>query len=175
MADRIFIGFGGNLAGPAGSPRQSIAAAARLLGLRGIHLVAQSALYESEPWGGIRQPRFVNGVWEARSRRSPQQVLGILLDVEKQLGRRRRVRWGARVIDLDLLAYGYVSGQWQAPVALQLPHPAIAQRAFVLRPFADLAAGFQPGGPGAPNIGQKAAGLPVFARAATRRIVATQG
>lgn len=141
--DRVFVAFGGNLAGPAGTPLDSFVAAATLLARRGVVIPRWSPVYASDPWGGIRQPTFLNGVWEIRSPFGPQQLMRILLQTERRLGRRRRVRWGPRVLDLDLLVFGDLSGiyaeEGECAPALELPHPRMAARAFVLAPLADLA------------------------------------
>ncbi len=167
--ESVFIAFGGNLPGPAGSPAKTIDAARVLLARKGVHVVAQSPLYASDPWGGVRQPIFLNGVWEARFFGLAPDLLEMLLGVEKILGRRRRTRWGPRVIDLDLLAFGAVSGAWEVPHPLELPHPRLGDRAFVLLPLADLAAQLVLPGE-ARTIGQMAANLPLSARIGCRRL-----
>jgi len=169
-SERVFIGFGANLHGPAGAPADTIAAAGALLHRRGVHLVRRSSLFAADPWGGVRQPVFVNGVWEVRTAHPPARLLTILLAVEKQLGRRRRVRWGPRVLDLDLLAYGHRAGRWGGVAPLQLPHPRLAQRAFVLLPLAQLAPCVRLGAGGGMNVAQAAGRLRPSARLTTRRM-----
>ncbi|WP_425062851.1 2-amino-4-hydroxy-6-hydroxymethyldihydropteridine diphosphokinase [Pyruvatibacter mobilis] len=168
---RIFIAYGGNLSGPAGTPRATFEAARLLLARRGICVVAGSQLYESDPWGGVRQPKFLNGVWEVRSPYAPQVLMDHLLNVEWVLGRRRRLRWGPRVLDLDLLSFGEVTGNWRETEglpAVMLPHPRMHLRAFVLEPLADLAPAFRPWGSTGPTVGEALNGLALAERSATR-------
>lgn len=174
--EAAFVAFGANLPGPAGSPLDTFRAAAALLTRRGVHFKAVSSVYASDPWGGIRQPVFLNGVWEIRTVLSPDRLMAALLDVERQLGRRRRVRWGPRVIDLDLLAFGSRSGSWHAAAAgrdalvdLELPHPRMGDRAFVLLPLAEIAPRLKPWGDTHGTVSQMAEKLPVSERFTIRR------
>ncbi|MEO0962695.1 MAG: 2-amino-4-hydroxy-6-hydroxymethyldihydropteridine diphosphokinase [Pseudomonadota bacterium] len=174
--EAAFVAFGANLPGPAGSPVDTFGAAAALLARRGVHFAQASSVYASDPWGGIRQPVFLNGVWEVRTLLSPVQLMSTLLDVERQLGRRRRVRWGPRVIDLDLLAFGAQSGCWEARPAgggalvdLELPHPRMGDRAFVLLPLAEIAPRLRPWGHEHGTVSQMAEKLPISERFTIRR------
>lgn len=174
ISERVFIAFGANLPGPAGAPVDAFQAAARLLAGRGLFFQAMSKVYASDPWGGIRQPVFFNGVWEVRTFLTPPALMTVLLEVERQLGRRRRVRWGPRVIDLDLLIFGAESGVWtggEGPGAdLELPHPRMDQRAFVLLPLAELAPMLCPWGPSGPSVAEAAARLSVRERLTIRKL-----
>lgn len=138
-----YVAAGANVPGPAGPPAATLAAARVLLARRGVRVVARSRTYRSAPWGGIRQPVFLNEVWAVTSPLEPQPLLALLLATEQRLGRRRRVRWGPRAIDLDLIGWGGRQGVWEEGGAgrpnLVLPHPHLAARAFVLRPLADVA------------------------------------
>ncbi len=172
-----FVAFGANLPGPAGSPLDTFRAAAVLLERRGVHISRVSSVYASDPWGGIRQPFFLNGVWEVRSGLTPDKLMSTLLDIERQLGRRRRVRWGPRVIDLDLLAFGSRSGNWLAgapksptSVDLELPHPRMRDRAFVLLPLAEIAPRLRPWGVQQGTATQMAENLPIYERFTIRRL-----
>lgn len=168
---RIFIAYGGNLSGPFGPPRATFDTARRLLFRRGIGVTAGSQLYESYPWGGVRQPKFLNGVWEVRSPYAPQVLMDHLLDVEWVLGRRRRRRWGPRVLDLDLLSFGEIKGCWQEAEglpALVLPHPRMHVRAFVLEPLADIAPTIRPWGSAGPTVSEALQRLGLAERSATR-------
>lgn len=173
--DAAFVAFGANLPGPAGSPLDSFRAAAALMARRGVHFARVSSVYASDPWGGIRQPVFLNGVWEIRTVLSPNRLMAVLLEVERQLGRRRRLRWGPRVIDLDLLAFGSQSGNWAAGAAgralvdLELPHPRMADRAFVLLPLAEIAPRLKPWGEDHATVSQMAEKLPISERFTIRR------
>lgn len=129
-----YIGLGSNL----DHPEQQIAQALNgLRALRGCRLLRQSSLYRSAPWGLVEQPSFVNAVAEIETALTPVELLDGLLALERAQGRDRSgVRWGPRRIDLDLLLHGsHLSSDPQ----LELPHPRIAERSFVLVPLAELA------------------------------------
>ncbi len=99
-------------------------------------LLRHSALYRSPPWGGIEQPPFINAVAELDTGLSPRALLEALLAIERNHGRRRDgARWGPRTLDLDLLVYGT---QRVAEEGLDVPHPRLAERAFVLLPMVEL-------------------------------------
>lgn len=130
----IFIGVGSNL----GDRWGALSAAWRHLEAAGVHVRISSPIYETQPWGEPDQPLYLNAVWEVETSLSPEALLDLLQAVEKALGRPAplRARWGARVIDLDLLAYGIESRHTDR---LILPHPWIPYRAFVLGPWNDIA------------------------------------
>lgn len=113
-----------------------IARAIEALGANGIKVMRQSRLFETEPVETTSKAWFLNCVIEAETKLLPPQLMHTLLDLERSLGRRRRVLRGPRFIDMDILLYddGVVStGQ------LEIPHPRMAQRRFVLVPFAEIA------------------------------------
>jgi 2-amino-4-hydroxy-6-hydroxymethyldihydropteridine diphosphokinase len=95
-----------------------------------------SAIFESEPVGGLSQPPFLNAVLSIETALSPNAILDWLIRVEETLGRKRDVAQGPRVIDLDLLALG---GTVLNSDRLVLPHPSIASRRFVLEPLCEVA------------------------------------
>lgn len=132
----ILIGVGANLPDAAGmSPRETCARALADLG-DGVRVVRRSPWYRSAPVPVSDQPWFVNGVAElAVTDMGPEDLLARLHEVEDRFGRVRRARNEARVLDLDLLAWGDLV-RATAPV---LPHPRLDQRLFVLRPLRDLA------------------------------------
>ncbi len=134
----ILIGLGANLASPEfGPPPQSLEAALRLIAERGARVVACSRWYRSAPVPASDQPWFVNGVAAVETSLEPAALLQVLHDVEARFGRIRRERNEARVLDLDLLAYDdRLSAEGETPV---LPHPRLHERAFVLRPLAEIA------------------------------------
>ncbi len=111
-----------------------------MLAERGIGLVSRSRWYRSAPVPPSDQPWFVNGVAAVQSGLGPEALLETLLAVERALGRVREVRWGPRLIDLDLLDYRGLVRAGPAPI---LPHPRIAERAFVLLPLAEVAPGWR--------------------------------
>lgn len=100
-----------------------------------------SRLRWTEPWGYADQPPFLNGACTLETTLGPEELLDVLLDVERVLDRRRDgPRFGPRAIDLDLLLYG--SETVEAP-RLTVPHPRLTERAFALEPLLDLAPGLE--------------------------------
>jgi 2-amino-4-hydroxy-6-hydroxymethyldihydropteridine diphosphokinase len=129
------VGIGSNLNDPAAQVR---AACDRLAGLPRTRLMAVSDLYRNPPMGPQDQPDYVNAAAGLLTRLAPEALLETLQALEKQQGRvrARNDRWGPRVIDLDLLVYG--SKVLSLP-GLNLPHPGISERNFVLFPLCDIA------------------------------------
>jgi 2-amino-4-hydroxy-6-hydroxymethyldihydropteridine diphosphokinase len=134
----ILIGLGANLASAEfGVPPQSLEAALSLIAGRGARIVARSRWYRSAPVPPSDQPWFVNGVAAVETALEPEALLEVLHGLEARFGRVRREKDAARVLDLDLLAYDErVSAEGEVPV---LPHPRLHERAFVLRPLAEIA------------------------------------
>ncbi len=131
---RVYLGLGSNL----GDRTANLERGLRILGER-VRLVRASSIYETEPWGFVEQPAFLNCVVEGVSTVSPEGLLEILKDTEQSVGRRATFPGGPRVFDADLLFYGdhIVDLSY-----LKVPHPRIPQRAFVLVPMAEIAADF---------------------------------
>ena len=94
-----------------------------------------SRVYETEPVGGPPQPAFLNAVAEVETRLEPRELLDACLAAEDALGRVRAERWGPRTIDLDVLTY---DDEVVDEPGLQIPHPRIHERAFVLVPLLEL-------------------------------------
>ena len=134
----ILIGIGANLPHPChGTPRETCEAALTALRRAGLTVLGRSRWFKSAPVPPSDQPWFVNGVAALQTELSPDGLLQILHEVEESFGRVRRVRNEARVLDLDLLAYGgLVSAPGESP---EQPHPRLTERAFVILPLADLA------------------------------------
>ena len=130
---RAFIGAGANLGEPVRQIRQAKDALQKSPGVR---LGAVSSLYRTQPVGPIAQPPFVNAVFSLEYGMSPHDLLALLLSVEEKMGRIRRERWGPRVIDLDLLFYGAMVISEQG---LEVPHPRLHERRFVLIPLVEIA------------------------------------
>jgi 2-amino-4-hydroxy-6-hydroxymethyldihydropteridine diphosphokinase len=123
-----YVGLGSNL----GDREAAIRRAAELIGARRL-----SPLYETEPWGFHDQPLFLNAAAEVETRLSARSFLDHLLDVERRLGRERAgQRWGPRTIDLDLLLW---DDERISEPGLEVPHPLMLERLFVLEPLAALA------------------------------------
>ena len=134
-AERVFLGLGGNL----GDAQAAMAAALRLIAADpGTAVRRVSSLYRTPPWGKTDQPDFLNAVAELRTRLSPRGLLDLCLEAERQLKRVRGERWGPRLIDMDILAYGE---RLIDEPGLVVPHPRLHQRAFVLIPLAQIAGG----------------------------------
>jgi 2-amino-4-hydroxy-6-hydroxymethyldihydropteridine diphosphokinase len=132
-----YIGMGGNLASSAGSPEATLAAAATRLESFG-PITGRSSLYSTEPVGFLDQPRFVNAVLALATNLAPQDLLRALLAIESEFGRDRASSFpnGPRTLDLDILLFDNL--QVHEP-GLIIPHPRLAQRAFVLVPLAEIA------------------------------------
>jgi 2-amino-4-hydroxy-6-hydroxymethyldihydropteridine diphosphokinase len=105
--------------------------------------LAASKVYETPPWGYLDQPAFLNQVVLARTELAPNDLLAWLKRLETGLGRQPGLRYGPRVIDLDILLYDDL--QLESPT-LTIPHPRLGERAFVLVPLADLAPDLRPAG-----------------------------
>lgn len=130
---RAFLGLGGNI----GEPVRAMAAALCALDIGdATEVVRVSSLYRTPPWGKMDQPDFLNAVAEIRTRLSPRALLKACLATERVLKRERRERWGPRLIDLDILLYGE---ERIAEDGLEVPHPRMLERAFVLVPLAEVA------------------------------------
>ncbi len=139
--DVILIGLGANLPGPKGSsPRETLEQALICLPDEGIAVCAVSPFYRTAPVPPSDQPRFVNAVAAVESALSPVALMAALHRIEASLGRTRRERWEARVIDLDLLAAG--GTVLKGEIGPELPHPRLSGRAFVLYPLRDVAPGW---------------------------------
>jgi 2-amino-4-hydroxy-6-hydroxymethyldihydropteridine diphosphokinase len=130
-----YVGVGSNLSEPRS---QVLTALARLAQLPRTRVVLTSHLYTSRPFGPIAQPDFVNAVAGLLTQLPARPLLQELRAIEAAMGRpAERVRWGPRVVDLDLLSYARERG---ADPQLTLPHPGIVERNFVLYPLAEIAA-----------------------------------
>ena len=135
----VLVAVGANLAGPGGrSPLDTCRwAAERVGGMPGLTLVACSRWWRSAPVPPSGQPDYVNGVVRLRGAAEPHALLAALHAIEAEAGRVRGAVNAARTLDLDLLAVG---GLVVADAGLALPHPRLAERAFVLLPLLDVAA-----------------------------------
>ncbi|HET8555444.1 MAG TPA: 2-amino-4-hydroxy-6-hydroxymethyldihydropteridine diphosphokinase [Rhodanobacteraceae bacterium] len=132
---QAYVALGANL----GDPQAQVRAAMRALDtLAQTRVTARSPLYLTPPWGVTAQPAFVNAVAGIETALSAHALLAALQTLESRAGRTRDgQRWGPRVLDLDLLLYE--DAQYQDE-QLAIPHPRLAERAFVLLPLADIAA-----------------------------------
>jgi 2-amino-4-hydroxy-6-hydroxymethyldihydropteridine diphosphokinase len=135
--ETAYIALGANLPSPAGPPQQTLDAAIGRLAELG-RLVAKSSYYSTDPVGYEDQPTFLNAAIAFETQLDPQTILDRLLEIERSFGRDRTnaIPNGPRTLDLDILLYGDYVLNTQA---LQLPHPRMAQRSFVLLPMAEIA------------------------------------
>ena len=130
--DKVYLSLGSNLGGREAHLRDALAR----LEAAGIHVTRRSSVYETEPQDLRDQPWFLNLVVEAETPLFPLQVLARLQNIEREMGRRRITPKGPRTIDLDILFYGtFVINTKE----LQVPHPRLDQRRFVLEPLAEIA------------------------------------
>ena len=139
------IAMGANIDSPAGPPQATLVAAAGRLESFG-RLLRRSSLYSTDPVGFADQPRFVNAVVALETALSPRDLLGVLLDLELEFGRDRSagIVNGPRTLDLDILLYDDLilkEPETTEPASphLEIPHPRLAERAFVLVPLAEIA------------------------------------
>lgn len=132
-----YIGMGANLPSPAGSPEATLAAAASRLVSLG-RVAGRSSLYSTQPVGFADQPRFLNAVVVLETELAPHVLLDHLLAIELEFGRDRSagVPNGPRTLDLDILLMGDLSIHESG---LDIPHPRLAERAFVLIPLNEVA------------------------------------
>lgn len=127
-----FVALGSNLGDREGNLRRAL----ELLSQNGVEIVKISKFIETEPYGVIDQPRFLNGVCQVKTALKPLELLRLLLAVEKEMGRVRLRHWGERNIDLDLLLYDDAIMDTEE---LRLPHPDMVNRDFVMLPLAEIA------------------------------------
>ncbi len=134
MTAAAYVALGSNL----GDSRQYLSDAVDAMDrLPRTRVTGRSRLYRTPPWGVVDQPPFLNAVVRLDTGLPPVELLDALLGIERAAGRRREgERWGPRTLDLDLL---HVEGVRSDDPRLILPHPRIAERAFVLLPLNDLA------------------------------------
>ena len=138
MSHLIYLALGTNLGDRLGNLHAAVQALSPA-----IQPLAVSPVYETPPWGYLDQPAFLNQVIQAHTALSPLDLLDLLKRLEARLGRLPGLRYGPRLIDLDILLYDDL--QLETP-ALIIPHPRLAERAFVLVPLADLAPDLLPPG-----------------------------
>ncbi|SDZ97220.1 2-amino-4-hydroxy-6-hydroxymethyldihydropteridine diphosphokinase [Microbulbifer marinus] len=129
---RVYIGLGSNLAEPEKQLRSALEAMDTIPATR---LLRSSSFYRSAPVGPGEQPDYINAVAELETELAPLALLDRLQAIEAAHGRERSIRWGARTLDLDILLFG--REQIDVP-RLQVPHPRMAERNFVLLPLAEL-------------------------------------
>jgi 2-amino-4-hydroxy-6-hydroxymethyldihydropteridine diphosphokinase len=120
----VYLGLGSNV----GVRVRNLSAARRRLRQMGVRILRQSRVIETEPWGVVDQPRFLNQVVEGEWPGSPRRLLTVVKEVERLGGRTPTRRWGPRVIDVDILLFG---DRHVRTRELVIPHPRLGERPFV--------------------------------------------
>ena len=136
----VYLSLGGNIGDPSITIEETLASLSRRSGIK---VVTRSPFYRTPPWGKTDQSDFINACATIRTTLSPTKLLKTCLELEKRMGRQRGERWGPRIIDIDILTYG---NETVDEPDLTIPHPMIAERAFVLVPLKDIAPDFTLGG-----------------------------
>jgi 2-amino-4-hydroxy-6-hydroxymethyldihydropteridine diphosphokinase len=136
MEHSVFLGLGSNQGEKIKNCEQAIE---EILKLEEGFLLSRSSWYYSEPWGRDDQDWFINGVIQIRTELCPDELLMKFKEIEKRLGRKNREKWGPRVIDIDILFYDDLF--LESP-EMDIPHPRILERNFVLIPLAEIAPQF---------------------------------
>jgi 2-amino-4-hydroxy-6-hydroxymethyldihydropteridine diphosphokinase len=132
-ANTAYLSLGGNL----GDPERSMASALQMLDSEAnVQVTKVSSLYRTPPWGKLDQPDFLNIAAQLSTTLAPHALLDLCLDIERRLKRVRGERWGPRLIDIDILVFG---DRVIHEDGLEVPHPRMLQRAFVLAPMAEIA------------------------------------
>lgn len=135
MQNQVFILLGSNLGNKQANLSDARQEISRLAG----KIVTASSIYKTAPWGNSQQPEFYNQVLELNSSLEAEALLSLVLDIEKKLGRIRKNRWEARVIDIDILFFGESIIRIDR---LTVPHPEIPNRKFTLLPLIEIAPDF---------------------------------
>lgn len=129
---KVYLGLGSNLGDSETYLREAISALDRPT----ITIGAMSRVYKTEPWGVMDQPLYWNQVLEIETTLEPLDLLHLCQEIELQLGRERKIHWGSRTIDIDLLIYDNIVSETEE---LTLPHPLLEEREFVLAPLREIA------------------------------------
>jgi len=131
MMVTVYLGLGSNLGDRESHIKNALQELRSVVTLQAI-----SSIYETEPWGFHDQPKFLNAVCMGETRLTPHALLAAIKAIEQRMGRRPTVRYGPRPIDIDILSFGDHVIQTDE---LQIPHPRLAERAFVLVPLMEIA------------------------------------
>lgn len=132
---QVFLLLGSNL----GDRRSLLTETIKHIEQQVVPVTVASSVYETQSWGKTDEPDYLNQVIMLYTDEAPELLLHTLLSIEQEMGRERRMRWGARVIDVDILFYG--DSVIDTP-ELQIPHPRLHERRFTLEPLAEIAPGF---------------------------------
>lgn len=132
---RVFLSLGSNL----GDRQDNLHQAIERLQKKGLKVVKTSRFYETQPWGYLKQPTFVNAVIETFTVLSPVDLLRSIKQIEVQMGRAETFKWGPRLIDIDILFYDDLI---MVSPELTIPHSLVHKRGFVLLPMSEIAPKF---------------------------------
>jgi 2-amino-4-hydroxy-6-hydroxymethyldihydropteridine diphosphokinase len=128
---RIYLSLGSNLGNRTSNLEKALHSLSPL-----VDVVNQSSIYETEPWGVLDQPNFLNQVLEGETNLSPSELLEHVKGIEREMGRKPSRRFGPRLVDIDILFYG---DQIISEDGLTIPHKRMSERAFVLIPLKEIA------------------------------------
>ncbi|ADL07346.1 2-amino-4-hydroxy-6-hydroxymethyldihydropteridine diphosphokinase [Thermosediminibacter oceani] len=128
---RAFIALGSNL----GNREKNIVEAIERMKRRGIKILKMSGIIETEPYGYTKQDKFLNAACLVETELNPRDLMDALLEIENDMGRERKIRWGPRNIDLDLIFYEDLVIREEG---LTIPHPDAHNRPFVMGPIAEI-------------------------------------
>ncbi len=133
---KIFLGLGTNI----GDRKSNLEKAVESLAKAGINVEKMSGIYETEPIGVKDQDWFYNMVVKGQASLTPEELLKTVKNIEKELGRTSTIKWGPRVIDIDLLLYDdlKIDKNVEGVGSLKLPHPQLKNRAFVIKPLLEI-------------------------------------
>lgn len=132
MNSVVFLLLGTNL----GDRNKNLAAAQHAVEASVGHIRKMSSIYQTAAWGNTQQPDFLNQVLEVETRWAAETVLYEILSIEKRMGRTRLVKWGERIIDIDILLFDELI---MTTAHLTIPHPELPNRRFALAPLAEIA------------------------------------
>ncbi len=128
----VYLGIGSNL----GTRKDNCLKAISLLEDNSLKITKRSSMHETKPWGLEDQPKFINMAVEAETNISPLELLSLIRKIEGDMGRQPAIKWGPRVIDIDILLY---DDKCMCEADLIIPHPLMHEREFVLRPLSEIA------------------------------------
>ena len=131
--NRTYLLIGGNV----GERRENLEKAAQFIGEQAGSIANRSALYETDAWGINDQPPFLNQVLEVSTSLDPHALLKVVLNIEREMGRSRKEKYGPRTIDIDILLFNDLVLETEG---LEIPHPQLHLRRFALTPLAEIAA-----------------------------------
>lgn len=123
--------IGGNM----GDRPKFLQQAAALIAARAGHILQESTMYETAPWGDVQQPDYLNQALVLETTMEAPALLDVLLEIEKEIGRVRRQKWGSRVIDIDMI---FFNNEVITLPQLKVPHPQMQNRRFVLAPLQEI-------------------------------------